>query len=64
MLVVALNFALALVNAIAAFLKLRCFECGKRLRLRFVKRPSDGATSIECFCCWQLKTEIDNAKAD
>jgi hypothetical protein len=46
----AISVLLGFVNLLAAARKLKCFDCGKRLRLKLVKK--DGVCSIECSCCW------------
>jgi hypothetical protein len=47
-----LKCVVAMGNLLSRIAGLRCFECGKGLRLKVVAK--NGQTSIECSCCWKL----------
>lgn len=49
-----LAFALGIINLLTAILKIKCFECGKKLRLAIVRNDNTGQRSIECRCCWKI----------
>ncbi len=48
----AIKILLAFVNLAAGLLKMKCLECGKRLKLKLVSSGTE--KSIECSCCWRL----------
>lgn len=48
---------LGLANLGSYLAHFRCWQCGKRLKLKVVKANDE--FSIECRCCWELSLDKD-----